>query len=435
MGQIQSLSDFVSMVRRRFWLISFVVLVGTLGSVYWALGQKKIYEATAVAQIEAPTIVDAGTRAGASNSIEQRLRLLEQQLMARDNLASIIKKFGLYSGTPLSQSQKVNTLRNSARLVQITDPNAGWGTQRTPTGMLITVSDTDPEMAALLANEFLQSLLDMNNRRQSLAASEQLSFFRAEQQQVETDIAALEVLIADFKERNGLYLPAGIAAQREELIELRSTLLTLDQSLIELEASGTRQRASVIQRQRGLINEQQDLIRSRIGEIEEAIARAPEVERQFNLLEREQEQLKSQFTAITQRATSAEMSQALETQNQFERIEVLETALVPENPISGSRKKKVLMGFLASGLLGLGLAFALELWRPVIRTREHLERQLNVKAVVAIPRIEAPRGKRKKKIARAALLVGLLAVAGLLYGVLRDGIGGLIGLLQRRTAP
>ena len=206
--------------------------------------------------------------------------------MARDNLASIIKKFGLYSGTPLSQSQKVNTLRNSARLVHITDPNAGWCTQRTPTGMLITVSDTDPEMAALLANEFLQSLLDMNNRRQSLAASEQLSFFRAEQQQVETDIAALEVLIADFKERNGLYLPAGIAAQREELIELRSTLLTLDQSLIELEASGTRQRASVIQRQRGLINEQQDLIRSRIGEIEDALARAPEVERQFNLLER-----------------------------------------------------------------------------------------------------------------------------------------------------
>ena len=117
MGQIQSLGDFVSMVHRRFWLISFVVLVGTLGSVYWALGQKKIYEATAVAQIEAPTIVDAGTRAGASNSIEQRLRLLEQQLMARDNLASIIKKFGLYSGTPLSKSQKVNTLRNSARLV------------------------------------------------------------------------------------------------------------------------------------------------------------------------------------------------------------------------------------------------------------------------------------------------------------------------------
>jgi len=435
MGQIQSLGDFVSMVRRRFWLISCVVLLGTLGSIYWALEQKKIYEATAVAQIEAPTIVDAGTRAGASNSIEQRLRLLEQQLMARDNLTNIIKKFGLYAGTPLSPGQKVNTLRNSARLVQITDPNAGWGAARTPTGMLITVSDTDPEIAALLANEFLQSLLDMNNRRQSVAASEQLSFFRAEQLQVEADISALEVRIADFKERNGLYLPAGIAAQREELTELRSTLLTLDQSLIELEASGTRQRASVIQRQRGLIGEQQDLIRSRIGEIEEALARAPEVERQFNLLEREQEQLKSQFTAITQRAASAEMSQALETQNQLERIEVLETALVPENPISGSRKKKVLMGFAASGLLGLALAFVMELFHPVIRTREHLERQLNVKAVVAIPKIQTPQGKRKSSLMRVALLVGLVALIPLLFSGVRDGLNGVWSLLQRRTAP
>ncbi|MCV2893383.1 chain-length determining protein [Lentibacter sp. XHP0401] len=434
MGQIQSLSDFVSMVRRRFWLMSFVVLLGTLGSIYWALGQKKTFEATAVAQIEAPTIADSGARAGATTSIEQRLRLLEQQLMARDNLLAIIKKFGLYSATPMSQSQKVNTLRSSARLMQITDPNAGWGAARTPTGMLITVSDTDPEIAALLANEFLQGLLDLNNRRQSAAASEQLSFFRAEQEQVEADIAALEQRIAIFKELNGPYLPAGIAAQRDELTELRSTLLALDQSLIELEASGTRIRTSVIERQRGLINEQQELIRSRIAEIEEGIARAPEVERQFNLLEREQEQLKAQFTAITQRATSAEMSQALESQNQFERIEVLETALVPENPISGSRKKKVIMGFLASGLLALGLAFILEIMRPVIRTREHLERQLNVKAVVAIPRIETPRTKGRKKLIRVAMIVGLLALIPLLYGVLRDGMGGLTGLLQRRSA-
>ena len=435
MGQIQSLGDFVSMVRRRFWLIALVVILGTLGSIYWALGQKKIYEATAVAQIEAPTIVDAGVRAGASTSIEQRLRLLEQQLMARDNLLEIIKKFGLYADAPVSQNQKVNTLRGSARLMQITDPNAGWGAARTPTGMLITVSDTDPEMAALLANEFLQGLLQLNNRRQSAAASEQLSFFRAEQGQVEADIAALEQRIAEFKELNALYLPAGIAAQRDEMTELRSSQLALDQSLIELEASGTRQRASVIERQRALISEQQQLIRSRIAEIEDAMARAPEVERQFSLLEREQEQLKAQFTAITTRASSAEMSQALESQNQFERIEVLETALVPENPISGSRKKKVIMGFMVSGLLGLGLAFVLELMRPVIRTREHLERHLNVKAVVAIPRIETPRGKKNKKLVRAAFLVGLLALIPLLYGLLRDGIGGLLGLLQRRSAP
>ncbi len=431
MGQIQSFGDFISMLRRRFWLIAIVVLVGTLGSIYWALGQKKIYEATAVAQIEAPTIVDAGTRAGGTTSIDRRLRLLEQQLMARDNLVNIIKKYGLYSGVDLSPNLKVSALRDSARILQITDPNASWGAVRTPTGMVITVSDTDPEMAALLANEFLQNLLDLNNERRSAAASEQLSFFQAEEERVESEITLLETRIATFKEQNAPYLPAGIASQREELTELRSSLLQLDQSLIELEGSGGRQRN--IENQRALINEQRNLIGVRISEIQEAITTAPEVERQFSTLKREQDQLKAQYTVITQRATSAEMSQALENQDQFERIEVLETALVPENPVSGSRKKKAIMGFAASSVIGLGLAFLLELLRPVIRTREHLERQLNVKAVVAIPKINSPKGKKKNKVIRAALLVGLLAAAAILYGVLKDGFSGLIGLVQRKT--
>ncbi|MBU2983343.1 chain-length determining protein [Lentibacter algarum] len=430
MGQIQSLGDFFSMVRRRFWLIALVVFLGTLASIYWALGQKKIYEATAVAQIEAPTIVDAGTRAAGTTSIDRRLRLLEQQLMARDNLVGIIKKYGLYSGVDMSTNLKVATLRDSARLLQITDQSAGWGAPRTPTGMRITVSDTDPEMAALLANELLQNLLDLNNQRRSAAASEQLVFFQTERARVETEITELEARIAEFKEANTKFLPDGISAQREEMLELRSTLLELDQSLIELEGGGARQQNKA--NQRALINEQRSLISSRIDEIQTAISRAPEVERQFSALQREQEQLKEQYTVITQRATSAEMSQALENQDQFERIEVLETALVPENPVSGSRKKKVVLGFGASGMLGLGLAFLLELLRPVIRTREHLERQLNVKAVVAIPQINGPRSKKRKKVMRAALLVALLAIGAIAFGVLKDGMSGLIGLLQRK---
>ena len=431
MGQIQSLGDFFSMVRRRFWLIALVVLLGTLVSIYWALGQKKVYEATAVAQIEAPTIVDAGTRAAGTSSIDRRLRLLEQQLMARDNLIGIIKKYGLYSGGDLSINLKVAALRDSARLLQITDQSAGWGAPRTPTGMRITVSSTDPEMAALLANELLQNLLDLNNQRRNTAASEQLEFFQTERGRVEAEITVLETRIAVFKEENAQFLPDGISAQREELIELRSSLLQLDQSLIELEGSGARQRN--ITTQRALINEQRGLIGSRISEIQVAIGRAPEVERQFSAMKREQEQLKEQYTVITQRATSAEMSQALENQNQFERIEVLETALVPENAVSGSRKKKVVLGFAASGMLGLGLAFLLEMLRPVIRTREHLERQLNVKAVVAIPRIVGPKGKKRKKVIRAAMLVALLALGAIAFGVLKDGMSGLIGLLQRKS--
>ncbi len=243
-------------------------------------------------------------------------------------------------------------------------------------------------------------------------------------------MAALEARIAEFKEKNALYLPEGVAAQRAELGTLRAALLDIEQKLIELDASRTRQRAEVIERQSNLLREQQALIQSRIDEINGAVDSAPEVERQFGILTRQLDQLKEQFTIITRSATEAEMGQLLTSQDQFERIEVLESALVPENPVSGSRKKKVVLGAFLSGVLGVGLAFVLETLNPVIRTPAQLERQLNVKAVVAIPRLTVPGERRRKRILWLTILAGLLALLWSFAGVVKEAVSGLVNMLS-----
>lgn len=433
MGQILSVRDFLSMVLRRIVLILAVLIAGTVFSVFWTLGQPRIYEATAVAQIESPTITDAAAATPGEPNIEHRLRLLEQQLMARDNLIAMIDRHALYSDTDLSANLKVAALREAVRIVQITDTSAGFGAARVPTGMVITVTHSDQVTSAVLANEFLEQLVDLNRKRRSVAALENLEFFKSEAARVEAEMTALEGQIAGFKEQNSSYLPTGIAAQRSEMSTLRATLLQLEQQLIELEASRTRQRSEVIERQTNLLREQQSLINQRIGEIEAAIGASPEVDRQFGILNRQLEQLKSQYDVITRRATEAEMGQLLESQQHYERIEVLETALVPENPISGSRKKKVLLGGFLSGILGLALAFALEAMNPVIRTRSQLERALNVKAVVAIPYLATPAQRRRKWLIWITILAALLAGLSAGWSTLRDAIASLGQALSRRA--
>lgn len=65
--------------------------------------------------------------------------------------------------------------------------------------------------------------------------------------------------------------------------------------------------------------------------------------------------------------------------------------------------------------LALGLAMALELLNPALRSTAQMERQLNIRPVVAIPYVAVP-GERRRRwliriaIAAAALIVLLLAM-------------------------
>lgn len=431
MGQIQSVGDFLNMTRRRIVLILAVVLLGTAFSVWWTLGQPRIYEATAVAQIESPTVTDPVAGGVASpNQTDHRLRILEQKLMARDHLMAMVEHYDLFGDTGMSPGLKVAMLRESVRITQITDPNAAWGTQRVPTGMMITVTHGSAETAAAMANDFLGQLVNLNRERRASASQQNLEFYKAEAARVEAEMAVLEARIAAFKERNALYLPDGVAAQRDELGTLKTAQLDIEQRLIELDASRTRQRAEVIERQTVLLREQQALIQSRIDEIEGAISSAPEVDRQFGILTRQLDQLREQYAIITRSATEAEMGQLLTSQDQFERIEVLETALVPENPVSGSRKKKVALGAFLSAVLAVGLAFVLETLNPVIRTPAQLERQLDVKAVIAIPKLTTPGNRRRKRLLWMTILAGLLAIVWSFAGAVKDAVRGLWGMFS-----
>jgi uncharacterized protein involved in exopolysaccharide biosynthesis len=436
MGQIQSVGDVLNMMRRRIVLILAVLALGTAFTIFWTLDHAPVYEATAVAEIESPAVTETAPTAGAApqNQVGHRLRILEQKLMARDNLMGMVKRYDLYAGTDLSAGLKVAQLRDLVRITQIVDQSAGWGAARVPTGMRIAVQDTDPRKAAAVANDFLKQLVALNDARRSEAAQQNLVFFKSEAARIEAQMSVLEARLAKFKEDNAPYLPDGVRQQRAELSTLKATLLEIKQKLIELDAGRARQRAEVIERQGKLLIEQQTLIQKRISEINAAIAAAPEVDRQFGILTRQLDQLKAQYTVITQRATDAEMGQLLTSENQFERITVLENALVPEHPASGSRKKKAALGVFLSAVLGVGIAFVLEMLNPVIRTPAQLEHHLNVKAVVAIPKLTTRTEKRRRKLIWVAALAAILALLWAGAGTVWEAVSALFGAISHRVS-
>ncbi len=405
MNSLLSLSSLRRALKRRALLIATVFICGTIMALLFAIKRPAVFEATAVIQIEAPKVTtNLASGATVTTTSGNRLKLIEQKLMSRDSILAVIEKFDLFGGDAApSDSIRVGLFRDSVQITELIDPAQAWRPDVQPSGLSITVRLGDARKAADIANELLAQVLAEGKKRSEIRASQTLAFFETEEARIGAEIEALSLEFARFKERNAASLPGNTEAQQDQLSRLQETQLEFENRFVELETNSSRLRAEERQRQSELLSQQLSLVETRIADIEKALAAAPEVERLYRMMERELEQLQGQYSTITTRRTEAAMAQQLESQNQFERFEVLETALVPEYPVSSGKKKMVLAGAIASLLVGLGLGFVFEWFSPVLRTSEQVERELGLRPVVIIPVLQKPQtGWRGKLGLRAA---------------------------------
>lgn len=439
MNQFQSFGEILAAVKRRGWLILGIFLAGCILSVNFALTQQKVYEATAVVQIEDATVSNTSAGAAtAANDTSRRLQLIEQRLMSRDNLVRVMEKHELFTeDESLTDSERVYMMRQSARIKEITNSTPVFSAAgQTPSGLMITVQLADAEKAAVVANDLMESVIVQSRTRSEEQARETLAFYMNEEARVDAEIVALEDMIAEYKTANAAQLPAGVMALRTQLTTLRDSELNLEQEIISIQSNDGRKRAEDVERQLGLLQDQLALVSARAAQIEAQIASAPGVERELTRLEREMDKLKDQYSVITRSKAEAEMGQALQDQQAGGRFEVLETALVPENPMSSSRKKIAGVGAFGSLLLALVVAAVVEMMNPAIRNPAQMERLLGIQPVVSIPVVATGRDRAVggtkwlgKALALFAMLAGLVAWLGK-----ASGLGSLLGnVLPRRV--
>ncbi len=417
---IGSLRDILGLLRRRAWLIAVVLLIG-LPLVLWAaISRPTVFEATAVIQIEAPQ-VDLGS-GQTQVSAETQLELIEQQLMARDQMIAMVEEFSLYP--ELSMVERVAQLRQSVSIIKLIDPVQGWRPEVAPSGLAITVRLGDPQAAADVANELLARILDAAQDRSSDRTRRTLAFFEGEEQRLGDELAALETEFARFQEDNFESLPSSLDAQREQLSRLVEQRIDLEQQIIAFQTGSDRLREDEMSRRSALLEQQRDLIVGNIARIETALAAAPEAERRFNAFERRRDRLQDELAAVGARRTDAAMTQLLESQDQSARFEVLETAIVPETKISASRRKIAAAGGVVVLLAALALALAIEAMNPAIRTAAQLEHQLGVRPVVVIPTLRGGRPGQRRRMRRAGIVgVGVILAAAAL-ALLRRALPG-----------
>lgn len=409
MGQIQSIEEFISLLLRRRWLIIAITLLGMISAVAYAKSRGDIYEATAVIQVEVPTVVGTG---GASSGqapasvAAQMLQTIEQRLTTRDALSKVIERHGLFAdAAALPQDTKLFTLRQAITF-QAVDSAAGqgFGQARAISAIIIRAQWDTADMAARLANDFAQSTLDQSSSGQKERADENVAFFREEEARIWAEIAAVEAEVAAYKTENANVQPELQATRQDELVNLETELRRIDQDYVALQGQRDqinskenkretdRRQLADLDNQLAVMDAQIASIIAQRAEVEAALAASPEVEREIAAYDRKLRQLQDQTAAITQRLTEAETSQRLAERQQAERFTMLERAITPEYSLGGGRKKIAMAGSVAALIAGIVLAFLLDLLFPVVRTPAQMERQLDLLPVISIPEIRKPRG-------------------------------------------
>lgn len=170
--------------------------------------------------------------------------------------------------------------------------------------------------------------------------------------------------------------------------------------------------------------EKKKRIEEDMARIDKQVENTATVEQKFLEPLRINEDLKKQYYIIKGRLDEAKLSESAESNEKGTQLKNIDPASYPMEPAPPSRPVIFIIGMLLSLTLGIGVAFAVDIASPVVFTQSELERVLQAKILVEIPRISTPSDIRKSRI--------LAIVYGLYFLVLTSAYGGVLYFLYTK---
>jgi len=158
-------------------------------------------------------------------------------------------------------------------------------------------------------------------------------------------------------------------------------------------------------------------LRAKRTDIENRLSLAPEVEREYNALSRDYEELNDQYKNIQQKQHQAEVAENLETNSMGQRFTVLNEPNIPFRPVRPNRPAYLLLSIAFALAAGMAAVFVRRFSDNTVRSRRDIMQLLEVPPLAVIPSIvndQDLRAIRWRRTVYAALGVVWLGVTVML---------------------
>ena len=178
----------------------------------------------------------------------------------------------------------------------------------------------------------------------------------------------------------------------------------------------TRQREG-IKREIKILEKDITKLSDNIRYYEKLVEDTPKREQELLSLRRDYQNIQDLYNSLLSRKLEAEISVNMEKKQKGEQFRVLDTARVPEKPISPNMKKIFLLAIAAGIAIGCGIIYLLEFLDSSFRNGKDVETFLGLSVIATIPVLNNPKIDRKHKLNNIFSILSIL-LCFFLLGVL-----------------
>jgi succinoglycan biosynthesis transport protein ExoP len=204
-----TVNDYISILRRRGVLLAstFTGLLAVALIVVVAI--PPAYQSTGTILVESQTIPTDLIPASAASLIDERIEIIRQRVMTRENLFKIIEKYKLFRDTTqeMTVSEKIDEMRKQIFIESI---GANLKSKRREQGTIafrLTFEHRKPEVAQRVANDLVTLFLDENVKTRTERATETTEFLTQEADKLKAELEKVETQLAAYKQEHSKALP------------------------------------------------------------------------------------------------------------------------------------------------------------------------------------------------------------------------------------
>ena len=224
----------LSILMRRFPVFLLTAVLIFSGFAAAAVLLPATYTSSARILVESQQIPTNLVQSTVGSPAQERLRVIQQRLMTRENLLEIAARFDVFadrremSPTQIFQQMRANT---NFRIVGLGEGRGGGG------ALIFSISfaSGNPRVAAQVVSEYVTRILEDNIKLRTARAADTYEFFEQESQRLLGEITALETEIIEFKRANRETLPETLASRNNQLERIQQRQQQLDRERSELE--------------------------------------------------------------------------------------------------------------------------------------------------------------------------------------------------------
>ena len=209
---------------RRKWLaiVAFLVPITFIISFFAFL--PRIYRATATVLVERQLVPEEFVRPTVTSALETRLQTISQDILSRQRLEALIKRFKLYADGHARYTME-ELLERTRGDIRVEIKSADFHRRDTAIAFTITYRGKDPATVVGVTNSLASTYVEENTKVRTRQATETAEFLKTQLEDVEKRLEQQEERLGDFRRRNLGALPqqmeANLAALERLNLQLR----------------------------------------------------------------------------------------------------------------------------------------------------------------------------------------------------------------------